>query len=339
MVVPVETIFKHLIYLTLVIIMNACAINSAQTTPSPTVPIRFMKDVSDTQEAIVTQSIPTPAPRLFSEGIERDAQAGSPPLAARVNGQPIFLETYERQVGQYGRDLAGENIDFGDTLSQDRLAQIEQNVLQGLIDQAIMEQEANKLGISINEEQLEAKALESAAQDQDKFEVWLGVNHITYPEFKEILRFQLVANQLFEQITTDIPGTADQVQLRQILVSDETVAREIIDQLKQENGFGALVEQYSLDELSRASGGDLGWFPKGIGLVPPEVEYIAFTLQPGEVSGPIQTSLGFHIIQLEGKETARQLTLEMHQALKAEKFRTWLTERRTVSKIENFVGS
>jgi foldase protein PrsA len=218
---------------------------------------------------------------------------------------------------------------------QEMLDQTRQQVLNTLIDQAIIEQEAAKAGITISSEMVDTKIQDSITQGggEAQFEEWLAANNLTTAEFKEQLRSELIANQVFETITGDIPDTADQIELSHILVTDDTIAWDIIEQLKQGADFSELAQEYSIDENSRANNGNLGWFPQGLGLVPAEVEEIAFSIEPGQVSGPIQSTLGFHIIKLENREEERSLE-DTRQALKQQIFIKWLAQQRSLATVE-----
>jgi foldase protein PrsA len=320
-------------FLILIVALSACNRSSSQSslvspTANPTEPIPEIRLVQ-----------PTSSSNQEQDAISSRAFEGARPLAARVNDQPIFLDTYEMQVAQLEQALKAQGTDTTSEQGQEALTQIKRQVLDSLIDQLIIEQQADKLGITVTEETLEAKTQESIAQGpgQAQFEEWLAANNLTVETFKETLRSQLIANQMFEYITNDVPETAEQVQIRQILVPDEATARTIIEQLKTGADFALLAQEQSLDESSRANGGNIDWFPQGIGLVPPEVETIAFSLQPGEIHGPIKTALGFHIIKLENREIERPLTPEMHQALKQQTFVNWLTEQRSLTTIEKYI--
>jgi foldase protein PrsA len=232
-----------------------------------------------------------------------------------------------------------QGLDLNSEPGKSALTQVQHQVLEALIDQVIIEQEAKSLGLDVPAEVVEAKAQESIDQGpgQEQFAQWLAANQLTYDEFKETLRTQLVANQLFERIAAEVPESAEQIELRQILVSDEATARQIIAELKVGVDFAALAQSYSIDDSNRANGGSLGWFPRQAGLIPAEVEAIAFTLQPNEVSGPITSALGFHIIQLQAREVERPLSLELLQVLKQQHFTNWLMIRRTASVVERFI--
>jgi peptidyl-prolyl cis-trans isomerase D len=74
---------------------------------------------------------------------------------------------------------------------------------------------------------------------------------------------------------------------------------EIKQELDQGQSFADLAMDYSEDPASADSGGNLGWFGKGA--MVPEFEQAAFSMKPGEVSDPIQTQFGWHLIQVEEK--------------------------------------
>ena len=319
---------------------TACSINAAQITPTVSVANNApAEQVAETAPTSPSEQ-PAPAPTTVEEALVgngnngANSYEGDRPLAARVNNEPIFLDTYVRQVGQLQQALATDDSEP----DQEMMNQIRQQVLNTLIDQAIIEQEAAKAGITITAEMVDTKIQESITQGggEAQFEEWLTANNLTLAEFKDQVKSELIANQVFETITGDIPDTADQIELSQILVADDATAWSIIDQLKQGADFAALVQEYSIDESSRANNGNLGWFPQGMGLVPTEVEEVAFSIEPGQVSGPIQSPLGFHIIKLENREAARPLE-DMLQPLRQQIFIKWLAEQRSLTTIEIYV--
>ena len=72
--------------------------------------------------------------------------------------------------------------------------------------------------------------------------------------------------------------------------------------------FGALAKQYSEDPGSKDAGGDLGWFARG--RMVKEFEDAAFSLKPGEISHPVKSQFGYHIIKLEDRHAAGQRSLD-----------------------------
>lgn len=106
------------------------------------------------------------------------------------------------------------------------------------------------------------------------------------------------------------------VKAAHILVKEEEKANEIYEQVKADpEKFAQIAEEESLDTGSAKNGGDLGWF--GRGMMVPEFEQVAFSLEPGEISEPVKSMFGWHIIQLEEKtETGMKTYEEAKQQIK-----------------------
>ena len=93
----------------------------------------------------------------------------------------------------------------------------------------------------------------------------------------------------------------EEVRARHILVEDEKLANDLADKLKKGGDFNALAKEHSKDPGSKENGGDLGFF--GRQQMVPEFETAAFKLAQGEVSAPVKSQFGFHIIKLEEKRS------------------------------------
>jgi foldase protein PrsA len=96
-----------------------------------------------------------------------------------------------------------------------------------------------------------------------------------------------------------------QVKARHILVEDEATAKEVKAKLDAGEDFAELVTQYSKDTGSVSAGGDLGYFAKGVMVA--EFEEVAFSSPIGTISEPVQSSFGYHIINVEDAQTVNQL--------------------------------
>jgi parvulin-like peptidyl-prolyl isomerase len=300
----------------------------------PSVPVVVTTAPTATAPAPQAASIaatPSPPPLVTAEA--------GPALAARVNGQPIFMADYEKQVAQFEVAMANQGVDLKSEGGKQQLAQVRRQILEAMIDQVLIEQAAAKAGVTISDEELETKAQESIqqGQGQEQFQKWLADNNLTYEEFKRTLRSQLLAARMFDQVTTAVPTSAEQVHARHILFDTEANAQAVLAELQAGGNFAALAQKYSRDESTRANGGDLGWFPRGLELMPPEVEAEAFRLQPGQISGVIHSQFGYHIVKVEAREAARPLSPEMLQATKQKAFAQWLAEQRAAAVIERFV--
>ena len=159
---------------------------------------------------------------------------------------------------------------------------------------------------------------------------------LTYEEFREALRSQMLASAMFEQVTASVPTTAEHVHARHILVATEEEAQAILARLRAGEDFAALARECSLDENTRESGGDLGFFPRGL-LIAPEVEEAAFALSPGQISGVVRSQFGYHIVQVLERDPDRPLAPEVRADLRERAFRRWLEEQWEGAAIERFV--
>jgi len=147
----------------------------------------------------------------------------------------------------------------------------------------------------------------------------------TQKDLDKVIGSSLYQQKVMDAITADLKPEQEQVWARHILVSDEATAQTIETDLSNGEDFGKLAAQYSSDTGSAQQGGDLGWFGKGT--MDATFETAAFSLQVGQISQPIQTQFGYHIIQVLGHEL-RPLDASGFQQYKQTYFNTWLTNTR-----------
>ncbi|MEZ5910633.1 MAG: peptidylprolyl isomerase [Hyphomicrobiaceae bacterium] len=101
----------------------------------------------------------------------------------------------------------------------------------------------------------------------------------------------------------------EEVRVRHILVKTEAEAKDVIERLRRGDAFDAVAKEKSLDPGSKARGGDLGYFAKG--QMVKEFEETAFKLKKDEISAPVKTQFGFHVLKLEDRRTRPLPTFEM----------------------------
>ena len=106
-----------------------------------------------------------------------------------------------------------------------------------------------------------------------------------------------------------------QIKARHILVADEKTANEVKKKLDEGAKFEDLAKEYSTDTGSAANGGDLGWF--GPGRMVPEFENAAYALDVNEISAPIKSQHGYHIIQVTEKKEKKSFD-EMKEKMEYE---------------------
>ncbi|MBB3852784.1 peptidylprolyl isomerase [Saccharococcus caldoxylosilyticus] len=124
------------------------------------------------------------------------------------------------------------------------------------------------------------------------------------------------------------------IRASHILVKDEKTAKEIKAKLDKGEDFAKLAKQYSQDPGSAANGGDLGWF--GPGKMVKEFEDAAYKLKVGQVSDPVKTDYGYHIIKVTAKEKKKPFN-EMKDDIEFEVKQRKLDPTKVQSKVEKLV--
>ncbi len=185
-----------------------------------------------------------------------------------------------------------------------------------------------------------------------RLETFAKTSGITDKDIRKMVRIQLLREKLQKKIGEEkVPPTAEEVHARHILIAfgpkssgtvTETVtpamaltkAISITMQLKKGADFAELAKKYSDDPGSKDKGGDLGWFPRGV--MVKEFEDAAFSLKPGQISDPVKTQYGYHIIQVLAKDPHHPLDKAILQQKRQEAFQKWFEEYKKKAKIKKF---
>lgn len=299
---------KKLILITL-IGLAACG-----GTPTPTPPVPNVETATPSVVPSPTNE-PTPTPV---------------PLAATVNTQPIPLADYEAEVARYEAAAAS----LGQDLTQ--ATAYRSQVLDALIEKVLVLQAAQALGVSVTAAEAQAAYDQVVAErgGPAEFESWLQANLYTADQFRAELQAGLIANVVQSQVAAGVPTNVEQVNARQILVATRAEADTIESDLAAGADFATVAVNNSLDP-SRINGGDLGWFPAN-GLTQPKVAQAAFALQLDQISQPVQSALGFHIIQLLEREV-RPLSSTALALLQKQAVDAWRADLWSNAQIEKFV--
>lgn len=141
---------------------------------------------------------------------------------------------------------------------------------------------------------------------------------------RDIIYRSVLRREIRDIVTSDVEQTQEQVWIQHILVEAEETALEVLDKLAEGESFDDLAAEYSLDQSNADFGGDLGWFGPGQMVEP--FDNAAFALEEGEISDPVQTDFGWHILKSNGKEE-RQLDSNALEQLRDQAFYEWLTEK------------
>ncbi len=162
-------------------------------------------------------------------------------------------------------------------------------------------------------------------QDLKDFNDMYGQYKFSIDQLRAIYETDLLRAKLQAEITADMVPVEEQVWARHILVETEEEAQAILDKLNAGEDWSKLAAEYSIDETNKDNSGDLGWFNRNT--MVESFSDAAFSLEVGQISEPVQTDYGWHIIQVIGKREA-QIDPAQFEQDKADAFDAWLTEQR-----------
>jgi len=234
------------------------------------------------------------------------------PVIARVGNQVIHESELDREMRAMPESLQ--------QLAGDPAARAQ--ILQVMVRRAVLSRKAMEAGLDTDP--LVRERIEKSRDDIliDALQTW-QTSRLQEPTEEDI--------QTYYQKHLASFTIPEQIHARHILVRTEEEALDILKQLKRKKAdFAALAAQYSLDDSNKSRGGDLNWFPRGV--MVPEFEKAAFALkEPGELSPPVHTHFGWHIIELLGKRPASRRDLEgareeIIQVLKEQALTRWIDE-------------
>jgi parvulin-like peptidyl-prolyl isomerase len=193
--------------------------------------------------------------------------------------------------------------------------QLEDQAMQYLVQQDELEQEAKGLGINVTAKDVDTKLKQLKQQyfqgNEKAYQAQLKAQGITEAALKQDLRAQILSQKLYDKLTSKIKvspadvktyydtnkaqyGTQASRDVRHILVNSKSLADRLETQLKNGANFATLAKKYSKDPGSAKLGGKLT-ITKGQTVAPFDKE--AFALKVNEISPPVHTQYGWHIIQ------------------------------------------
>lgn len=271
-----------------------------------------------------TPSASTPELTVQPQGVQ-------PEIVAAVNGQPITMDAFQRELARFEAGYASLGWQIAEQTAY------KQQVLDQLVEQELLRQLAVKQGVVVSDETVDAEINAMIQQNgQEYFDAWLSSNYYTLAEFREEIRLDLMTNQLKMPVIDSVPMTTEQVHARHILVNTQADAEQILARLQAGEDFGALAAAYSLDVTTKNNEGDLGWYPRG-GLLVPEVEDATFGMSPGQAAVVVVSAWGAHIVQTLEIDPARQVEPETHDRLIRKAIEQWQSGLRTGADIQQFV--
>ncbi len=257
------------------------------------------------------------------------------PAAARVNGEEISAFRLERYFAEY---LEDQGRAVASIRNPKAYKQLRQAALEALIDKELLWQEALKRGVQISDAtvQHQVEQTRQAIGGAEVFARKLQDAGFDEASFTEYTRRELAAQQVFAELTQVAEPSEQQVRAffeehrAQMSRPEEVQARHILIkvpqgadavtveaarlrleqvrvQIVQGADFASVAKAHS-EDASASEGGDLGYFPRG--RMMPAFEAAAFALKPGQVSEPVRTPVGWHLIYLQNHQEATDVSQE-----------------------------
>jgi parvulin-like peptidyl-prolyl isomerase len=277
-------------------------------------------------------------PVLAAVACTAHAQGIYPGDAVRVNDETISYQRFQSFYVEY-RNSKGVQVGArGDQL--ELLTQLRLEAMDLMIEQELLKQAAEREGIEGDDAEVDKKVEELRAifDRDDQFRMKLEGDGFTEESFRRHVDRMAAAKIYLDRVRADSADVSDgelerfyaenedrltlpaRVRVRHILLkwkpmgtqNDRAAIREqmqpILERARSGEDFTALVAEFSEDFATKSNGGDTGFF--GPGEMVPEFEQAAYTLEVGEVSDPVNTVFGVHILKLEERQEPRLLPLD-----------------------------
>ena len=186
----------------------------------------------------------------------------------------------------------------GDIPKEEFYDQMKTQAGKQVLNNMVMEKVLIK-NYKVEDKDVDKKFDEMKKQYGDQFDTLLKQQGIKEETIKTGVRAQLAQEKAIEKTITDKElkeNYKPEIKASHILVKDEATAKKVKEELGQGKSFEELAKQYSEDTGSKEKGGDLGYFTAG--KMVKEFEDAAYKLKKDEVSEPVKSQFGYHIIKV-----------------------------------------
>ncbi len=258
------------------------------------------------------------------------------PVFVDKNGNFIGFDKYKRYLNAYGYRVSDFEKGVKEDIIIEKLENLYKESVQFSVEQLKEIYEKQNLAIAfdyvvfnpskfvdkvkVNFSDDEMKKYYQQHKENYKTPLMRRIKFVKFSQFALGNEIKVSDNEIkdYYEKNKDKYTQEEQVRAKHILISparknisdDEAkkLAEKIYNQLKKGADFDKLAKKYSDDPGTKDKGGDLGFFPKGRMVKP--FEDAAFSLKVGQISKPVKTRFGYHIIKVTGRKKAKTYTLD-----------------------------
>lgn len=254
---------------------------------------------------------------------------------AIVDGEKISKDDYKSELSFYASMLASQQ-------------QLKNSIVTMMVQDKLIANDIKKNDIKVDDKEVEDALMQSVQNfgGQENFDKTLDDYNMELDKFKETLKKDLMYKKHREWFDENNKVTDDEIKkyfednkdefakvdASHILVEDEQTANDIKSRLDNGEDFASLAKEYSKDTASAQNGGALGAFAKG--QMVKEFEDAAFSMKEGEISAPVKSQFGYHIIKVNSiKDSFEDSKEEITKKIKDQKYADYIKKLHEESNV------
>jgi parvulin-like peptidyl-prolyl isomerase len=274
-----------------------------------------------------------------------------PDAIAVVGDKEITKAEYDRLLASAEKTYEAREQEFP-AAGTPEFAQLRNAIVRSLVEQAQFEIAAEELDVTVTDADVDKRLDELKEQffqgDEKKYQDELEAQGLTEEQVRSDLRTRLLSEKVFEKVTNQVEVSDEDVQkyyddnaaqfetpasreVRHILVKNKARADELHAQLEGGADFARLARQFSQDPASKKDGGK---FEAQQGATVAPFDKVAFDLDTGELSEPVKTQFGWHIIEAVG-DVQEKSTQDLSEV--EEQIRSTLLEEKKNTRINEWI--
>ena len=257
-------------------------------------------------------------------------------VIAMVGDEKITKDDLDKVMKQYDAKLKqqyGNNYATNDKI-KDQITKVKQQQLNSMVIEKILLQKATQLKLKPTDDDINKQIADQITQIKSlysakgQYESALQQNGLTEDEFKESIKKSIIEKAIQENMVKDVTVTDDEVQtyydknkdtiftagagatVAHILVADEAKAKSLKAKLDAGADFATLAKENSTDPGSKDKGGNLGFVPYNTTKLITEFVNGFKNLKEGEVSEPVKSQYGYHLIKATGLKSAEVIPFD-----------------------------